>query len=77
MTIPIIKLDLERVFRKGDTLQGVKGIDSEVNSYGYLYDEREVAILSRDNGYIRIKKNDLRSIIEELEWIDQLQHTNI
>ena len=69
--IPKIYLDLEELMRYVDNNKDLVGFPSMLKGVAYATDGKDALILTRRKGYLRIDANELKTLIEELQWIDE------
>lgn len=69
--IPTIHLDLEELMRYVDNNKDLVGFPSMLKGVAYATDGIDALILTRRKGYLRIDASELKTLIEELQWIDE------
>lgn len=69
--IPTIHLDLEELMRYVDNNKDLVGFPSMLKGVAYATDGMDALILTRRKGYLRIDASELKTLIEELQWIDE------
>lgn len=60
------RLSLSKLMNAADNNKELLTYDSEIGGFGYITDDRDVLILSKTNGTIRIRAEDAKIIAEEM-----------
>lgn len=69
--IPNIRLDTEQIMRLVDANRDIIGFPSLLPSTGYAIDREEALVITGSRGFLRIKAEDIRTLREELAWIEE------
>lgn len=69
--IPRFRLDVGEIMRTADGNRDLIGIDSELRGYGYVTDLEDALVVTQTDGYLRIRKDRLGTLIEELQWLNE------
>lgn len=67
--LPKFKLAIEHILRKAEGRRNLITYPSLIKKTGYITNLEDVLIISRDGGYLRLNANDLKCLMQELEWI--------
>ena len=67
--LPKLRLAVEQILAKADGRKGLVTFPSLLSNTGYITDLQDIVIVTRDRGYLRIDKSDLKTMLQELEWI--------
>lgn len=69
--LPKLWIDNEIVMRYVDGCRDLVGFPSVLSGIDYATDGQDVLILSVRGGYLRINAQALKTLLKELEWIDE------
>lgn len=67
--LPKIKIDTSKFLRQAESCADLITYDSDIFATGYVTDGKEILIITSSRGYLRMKEDDIRQLIEELQWI--------
>lgn len=68
-TIPQLHLDVQALIQRADLYKDTLTYSSEIRGTYYAADKQEILILTTQRGYLRIRVEDVDTLIEELEEI--------
>ena len=68
--IPPLKLNLENILKTADGIRELISYDSIISGCGYVTDLKEALIVTRGRGYLRIRKDEIPNLIEELTFLE-------
>ena len=71
--IPKLLLDTEAILRKVDGIKECVGFPSSIRGYGYAMDRDYILVITGCDGFLRINRGNIRTVIEELEYLEEEQ----
>ena len=69
--IPKIRLDIEQIATRAETMPHAFVYDSTLRSTYLMRRQNEILIITGNKGYLRIKKDDVPALVEELQNIKE------
>ena len=67
--LPKIRLAVNQILKRADIKRDLITFPSLISETGYITDLQDIMIVTQNRGYLRIKKGDLETMLQELEWI--------
>lgn len=69
--LPRLHIETESIMRRVDSNKDLIGFSSSMSGVGYATDGRDALIITSHGGYLRIAAPNLKTLIKELQWIDE------
>lgn len=66
-----MSLNLEEIMKKADANKDLVSFPSSHKGWGFVTDGIDALIVTRSSGYLRIREEDLDTLIYELAWIKE------
>ena len=67
--LPKLRLAVNQILKRADIKRDLITFPSLISETGYITDLQDIMIVTQNRGYLRIKKGDLETMLQELEWI--------